>query len=135
MKKYTEFSQISSEGERAINARARVELRFDDENPNQVELDIEIEGDADQKVNLSYLFTQDDGGLSIKFIRTGDPTIDYALCVTVKVGANIGNAALDCYLRSQSWNDFYNCMKDKVPGIGINAARALLSCLGHVIGI
>lgn len=87
MKKYTEFSQISSEGERAINARARVELRFDDENPNQVELDIEIEGDADQKVNLSYLFTQDDGGLSIKFIRTGDPTIDYALCVTVKVGA------------------------------------------------
>ena len=135
MAEYRTTATIQVEGESYASASCNVHAYYDEENPSEIFLDLEVLDNEDNRVELSYKFTEEAGNLNISFLRTGDPAVDYSICVAGKVASNVGQAAWECYKTTNSLRDFWNCLKTKAPSIGFNAAKALLTCLRKLISL
>jgi len=133
MPEFREHIKLEVEGENYVRAECEVSGYCQEDNPSEVFLNVTVIDNEENRVDLKYRFYDEGGNFKIDFIRTGEPAIDYGVCVAGKVGGAIGQAAWECYQTTSGWKDFWSCIKTKAPGIGWTAAKALLVCLKKLV--
>jgi len=124
------------EGQPATFAQCLIHGRYDEEQPENLTINVEVKDDQGRHVHLEYLLSDDGAGFALKLVRTGEPLIDYGICVARKVGVAIAKAAIECYYdHPGNWYAFYVCMRGKAPALGLRGARALITCVFGIVGL